>query len=77
MMKVSDPILFGYAVKVFYKELFVKYGDLFEELGVDVNNGFGDVYAKIANLSPNKQAEIEADIAAIYAARPPNDDAEV
>lgn len=48
MMKVSDPIMFGHAVKVFYKSLFEKHGQLFEELGVDVNNGFGDVYAKIA-----------------------------
>lgn len=70
MMKVSDPILFGHAVKVFYKELFAKYGDLFEELGVDVNNGFGDVYAKVATLPAEKQAEIEADIAAIYVERP-------
>lgn len=70
MMKVSDPILFGHAVKVYYKELFAKYGELFEEIGVDVNNGFGDVYAKIATLPAEKQAEIEADIAAIYAQRP-------
>ena len=70
MMKVSDPILFGHAVKVFYKELFAKYGQLFDELGVDVNNGFGDVYAKIATLPADKKAEIEADIAAIYASRP-------
>ncbi len=70
MMKVSDPILFGHAVKVFYKELFAKHGELFEALGVDVNNGFGDVYAKIASLAPEKQVEIEADIAAIYATRP-------
>ncbi|MCL1042272.1 NADP-dependent isocitrate dehydrogenase [Shewanella marisflavi] len=70
MMKVSDPILFGHAVKVYYKSLFDKHGELFEELGVDVNNGFGDVYAKIASLPAEKQAEIEADIAAIYAERP-------
>ncbi|QDF75705.1 MULTISPECIES: NADP-dependent isocitrate dehydrogenase [Shewanella] len=70
MMKVSDPILFGHAVKVYYKSLFDKHGQLFEELGVDVNNGFGDVYAKIASLPAEKQAEIEADIAAIYAERP-------
>lgn len=70
MMKVSDPILFGHAVKVFYKELFAKYGQLFDELGVDVNNGFGDVYAKIATLAADKKAEIEADIATIYASRP-------
>ncbi len=70
MMKVSDPIMFGHAVKVFYKSLFEKHGELFEELGVDVNNGFGDVYAKIASLPADKKAEIEADIAAIYAERP-------
>ncbi|WP_028764802.1 NADP-dependent isocitrate dehydrogenase [Shewanella colwelliana] len=70
MMKVSDPILFGHAVKVYYKDLFAKYGELFAELGVDVNNGFGDVYAKIATLPTTKQAEIEADIATIYAERP-------
>ncbi|WP_428612307.1 NADP-dependent isocitrate dehydrogenase [Shewanella sp.] len=70
MMKVSDPILFGHAVKVYYKSLFDKHGELFEELGVDVNNGFGDVYAKIASLPAEKRAEIEADIAAIYAERP-------
>ncbi|ABO23430.1 NADP-dependent isocitrate dehydrogenase [Shewanella loihica] len=70
MMKVSDPIMFGHAVKVFYKSLFEKHGQLFEELGVDVNNGFGDVYAKIASLPADKKAEIEADIAAIYTERP-------
>ncbi|QYJ88547.1 NADP-dependent isocitrate dehydrogenase [Shewanella halotolerans] len=70
MMKVSDPIMFGHAVKVFYKSLFEKHGELFEELGVDVNNGFGDVYAKVASLPADKKAEIEADIAAIYAERP-------
>ena len=70
MMKVSDPILFGHAVKVYYKELFAKHAALFAELGVDVNNGFGDVYAKIAQLPAEQQAAIEADIAAIYATRP-------
>ena len=70
MMKVSDPILFGHAVKVYYKELFAKHAALFAELGVDVNNGFGDVYAKIAQLPTEQQAAIEADIAAIYATRP-------
>ncbi|QLE85826.1 NADP-dependent isocitrate dehydrogenase [Shewanella sp. Scap07] len=70
MMKVSDPILFGHAVKVYYKSLFAKHGELFEQLGVDVNNGFGDVYAKLANVDAAKRAEIEADIAAIYAERP-------
>ncbi|WP_394202084.1 NADP-dependent isocitrate dehydrogenase [Shewanella waksmanii] len=70
MMKVSDPILFGHAVKVYFKELFAKHGELFEQLGVDANNGFGDVYAKLANVDDAKRAEIEADIAAIYAERP-------
>ncbi|WP_299794240.1 NADP-dependent isocitrate dehydrogenase [uncultured Shewanella sp.] len=70
MMKVSDPILFGHAVKVYYKDVFTKYAGLFEELGVDANNGIGDVYAKIATLSDERKAEIEADIAAIYQQRP-------
>lgn len=70
MMKVSDPIMFGHAVKVFFKPVFDKYAVLFAELGVDVNNGFGDVYAKIATLPADKRAEIEADIAAVYAERP-------
>ncbi|PKH59267.1 NADP-dependent isocitrate dehydrogenase [Shewanella sp. Choline-02u-19] len=67
MMKVSDPILFGHAVKVYYKDVFAKHGKLFEELGVDVNNGVGDVYAKIATLPADQRAAIEADIAAVYA----------
>ncbi|WP_299496152.1 NADP-dependent isocitrate dehydrogenase [uncultured Shewanella sp.] len=66
MMKVSDPILFGHAVKVYYADVFAKHGELFDELGVDVNNGVGDVYAKIATLPDAKKAEIEADIAAVY-----------
>lgn len=70
MMKVSDPILFGHAVKVYYKELFAKHSELFEKLGVDVNNGIGDVYAKIAALPEAQKAEIEADISAIYQTRP-------
>lgn len=70
MMKVSDPIMFGYAVSVFYKEVFEKHADVIKELGVDVNNGLGDLYAKIQTLQADKKAEIEADIAAIYAKRP-------
>ncbi|MCS6154434.1 NADP-dependent isocitrate dehydrogenase [Shewanella baltica] len=70
MMKVSDPIMFGHAVKVFFKPVFDKHAALFAELGVDVNNGFGDVYAKIATLPADSRAEVEADIAAVYAARP-------
>ncbi len=68
MMKVSDPIIFGEAVKVYFKDVFEKYADLFKELGVDANNGLGDLYAKIANHP--KKAEIEADIEACYAKGP-------
>lgn len=62
MMKVSDPIMFGHAVKVFFKPVFDKHAALFAELGVDVNNGFGDVYAKIASLPTDVRSQIEADI---------------
>ena len=70
MMKVSDPIIFGHAVSVFYKDVFVKHAATFETIGVDTNNGLGDVYAKIKSLSQAKQAEIEADIQAVYQDRP-------
>ena len=70
MMKVSDPIMFGHAVKVFYKDVFEKHGATFNQLGVDANNGIGDVYAKIGRLSDEKKAEIEADINAVYVTRP-------
>ncbi|MCF8778096.1 NADP-dependent isocitrate dehydrogenase [Vibrio sp. IRLE0018] len=70
MMKVSDPVIFGHAVKVYYKDVFVKYGDLFAKLGVDVNNGLGDVYAKIAALPQAQKEEIEAAIAAVYESQP-------
>ncbi|NGZ05241.1 MAG: NADP-dependent isocitrate dehydrogenase [Magnetococcales bacterium] len=70
MMKVSDPIMFGHAVTVFFKDLFDKHGGLFAELGVDPNNGFGDVLAKIATLPDGQRQEIEADIQACYASRP-------
>jgi isocitrate dehydrogenase len=70
MMKVSDPIIFGHTVAVFYKDVLTKHADLFAELGVDVNNGIGDVYAKIAALPADKQAEINADFDAVYAVRP-------
>ena len=66
MMKVSDPIIFGHIVKAFYKDLFDKHAATFAEIGVDVNNGFGDVVAKIAALPEDVQAEINADIAAVY-----------
>lgn len=71
MMKVSDPVIFGHAVKVYYKEVFDKYGDVFEKLGVDVNNGLGDVYAKIQALPQAQREEIEAALQAVYATQPP------
>ncbi len=70
MMKVSHPIVFGHAVTVFYKDLFEKHGKLFEELGVNPNNGLGSVYEKIASLPRSLREEIEEDIHACYAARP-------
>ena len=71
MMKVSHPIVFGHCVKVFYKDLFEKWGDLFEELGVNANNGLGSVYDKIASLPESQRSEIQKDINACYADRPP------
>jgi len=70
MMKVSHPIVFGHAVKVFYKDLFDKHGKLFDELGVNVNYGFASVIEKIKTLPDAKRAEVEADIKACEAARP-------
>ena len=70
MMKVSHPIVFGHAVRVFYKDLFAKHGKLFTELGVHVNNGFSSVLEKISTLPEATRAEIEADIRACEAARP-------
>ena len=66
MMKVSDPIIFGHGVKIFFKDLFQKHATTFEEIGVNVRNGFGDLIAKIENLPADKKAEIEADIKACY-----------
>jgi len=70
MMKVSDPIIFGHAVKVFFAELFTKHGATFDELGADVNNGFGDLVSRLGELSDDKRAAVEADIAAALAAGP-------
>ncbi|HVE17004.1 MAG TPA: NADP-dependent isocitrate dehydrogenase [Chthoniobacterales bacterium] len=70
MMKVSDPILFGHAVKVFFAGLIVKHAATLKELGVDFNNGFGDLVAKIQTLPADKKAAIEADIQAVYAGGP-------
>jgi len=66
MMKVSDPIIFGHAVKVFYKDVFEKHAETFERLGVDTRNGLGDVYTRIAALPEEQRGEIEADIQAVY-----------
>ncbi|HSG58596.1 MAG TPA: NADP-dependent isocitrate dehydrogenase [Woeseiaceae bacterium] len=71
MMKVSDPIMFGHAVTAYYADVFAKHGALFDELGVDPNNGIGDAYARIAALPDAQRAEVEADIEAVYATRPP------
>ncbi|GAA3791489.1 NADP-dependent isocitrate dehydrogenase [Corallibacter vietnamensis] len=62
MMKVSDPIIFGHAVKVFFKDLFEKHGETFKEIGVDVNNGFGNLISNLNELPEAKRKEIEADI---------------
>ncbi len=70
MMKVSDPIMFGHCVYVYYKEALDKHADLLEEIGANVNNGIADVYEKLDKLPPDKKAEIEADIAAVYENRP-------
>ncbi|MGB1017967.1 MAG: NADP-dependent isocitrate dehydrogenase [Chitinophagales bacterium] len=66
MMKVSDPVMFGYAVEIYYKEVFEKYASEFEQIGVDVRNGIGDVYDKLDELSTEKQTEIKAAIDAVY-----------
>lgn len=70
MMKVSDPVIFGHAVEVFFKDVFEKHADTFAQLGVDSNNGFGDVVSKITSLPADKKAEIEADIEAVYKNQP-------
>lgn len=70
MMKISHPIVFGHAVKVFYKELFEKYGELFEKLGVNPNNGISSVYEKIQALPTSFREEIEEDIHSCYQSRP-------
>ncbi|MEF3191870.1 MAG: NADP-dependent isocitrate dehydrogenase [Campylobacterales bacterium] len=70
MMKVSDPIMFGHFVTVYYKDVFEKHAQTFKEIGVNPNNGLGDVYAKIQKLDEAKRAEIEADIQAVYEKRP-------
>ncbi|MFV0417022.1 MAG: NADP-dependent isocitrate dehydrogenase [Chthoniobacterales bacterium] len=70
MMKVSDPIIFGHAVKVFFADLIEKHADLIDTLEVDFNNGFGDLISKIKDLPADKQAAIQADLEALYADAP-------
>ena len=70
MMKVSDPIIFGHAVKAFFKPVFEKHGAALAKAGVDVNNGFGDLVAKLALLPEHERAAVEADIKAVYANNP-------
>ena len=71
MMKVSDPVLFGHAVSVYFSPVFEKHADTFRKLGVNPDNGLGDLYAKIEGLPANEKAGIEADIKAVYDIRPP------
>jgi isocitrate dehydrogenase len=70
MMKISDPIMFGHCVSVFYQDVFRKHGDLLKSIGVNVNHGLADVLEKLDKLPADKKAEIEADIAAVYKNRP-------
>ena len=70
MMKVSDPIIFGHAVEAFFEPVFDKHNDIFEEIGVNVRNGFGNLLSKLDSLPADKKAEIEADIQACYDTRP-------
>ena len=71
MMKVSDPKIFGHAVTVYYKDVFAKHGETLKKLGVDPDNGIGDLYAKIKALPEDQRKAIEADIQAVYKQRPP------
>lgn len=70
MMKVSDPIIFGHAVRVFFKDLFTKHGETFKEIGVNVNNGFGNLLSNLEELPEAKRLLIEADIATAFANAP-------
>ncbi len=70
MMKVSDPIIFGHAVSVYFADVFEKHAATFAEIGVNPNNGLGDLFTRIASLPDDKQTEIRADIEAVYEKRP-------
>ena len=71
MMKVSDPKIFGHAVSVFFKDVFEKHAALFQKLGVDPDNGLGDLYAKLKTLPDDQRKAVEADIQEVYKKRPP------
>jgi isocitrate dehydrogenase len=71
MMKISDPKIFGHAVTVYYKDVFEKYGETLKKLGVDPDNGLGDLYAKIKSLPDDQRKAIESDIQEVYKKRPP------
>ncbi len=71
MMKISDPKIFGHGVTVYYKDVFEKHGETFKKLGVDPDNGLGDVYTKIKALPDEQRKAIEGDIQAVYKKRPP------
>ncbi|MET3714125.1 NADP-dependent isocitrate dehydrogenase [Pseudomonas sp. PvP001] len=70
MMKVSDPIMFGQIVAEFYQQALDKHADVLEQVGFNLNNGIGDLYARIKSLPAEQQAQIEADVQAVYATRP-------
>ena len=70
MMKISDPIIFGHAVRVYYQDVFAKYADTFAKLGANPNNGIGDIYAKIQSLPADERKAIESDLQAVYTSRP-------
>ena len=70
MMKISDPILFGHAVTVYYQDVFEKYADTFKELGINPNNGLGDVYTKIQSLPAEQREAIASDLQAVYEKQP-------
>jgi isocitrate dehydrogenase len=70
MMKISDPIIFGHAVTVYYGDVFAKYADTFAKLGVNPNNGIGDIYTKIQSLPDGERSSIESDLQAVYTSRP-------
>ncbi len=70
MMKVSDPIIFGHAVKVYFKNVFAKYGETFNKIGVNVNSGLGDLVSSLSKLDPDKRSEIEADLKKAFESGP-------